>query len=153
MKHWPVYAIIVVALGLGIAAFSARGVGNTGTVASTTSMPTVTIKGNTIRVSTAVTQAEHAQGLSGRTGLAADEGMLFVFTEPGDYAFWMKDMLFSIDIVWIDAAGKIIYIAPSVSPDSYPTAFDPHMNAKYVIELPAGYMTAHNTAVGDIVQI
>lgn len=114
---------------------------------------TIQLNGNAIRVSVASTPGEREQGLSGRTGLASDEGMLFVFQQDGDYAFWMKDMLFSIDMIWIDASGKIIYIAPSVSPETYPTAFDPHMNALYVLELPAGYAAEHNVVVGDQAQI
>ena len=46
---------------------------------------------------------ERSQGLSGRPNLAAGTGMLFVFEQAGSYAFWMKDMRFPLDMVWIDA--------------------------------------------------
>lgn len=114
---------------------------------------TVALLGNTIHVTRATTPEARQQGLSGRTGLAPDEGLLFVFEQEGNYSFWMKDMRFSIDILWIDSAGTIVYIEPSVSPDTYPQSFDPKANALYVLELPAGYAVAHDVVVGDVVRI
>ena len=55
------------------------------------------------------TKAKREQGLSGKEGLAENEGMLFVFEKEGYYGFWMKDMNFPIDIAWLDKNKKIIY--------------------------------------------
>src|SRR5690349_20381775 len=65
--------------------------------------PYVIIEGTPepIFVSLADTDATREQGLSGALGLGTTEGMLFLFDYPGRPAFWMKDMLFSIDIIWI----------------------------------------------------
>src|SRR3989338_5701660 len=54
-----------------------------------------------VRVTVADTPESRERGLSGRDGLASDEGMLFVFQNDGYHTFWMKDMLFSIDIIWL----------------------------------------------------
>ncbi|MDO8575927.1 MAG: DUF192 domain-containing protein, partial [bacterium] len=85
--------------------------------------------------------------------LAADEGMLFVSPEDGGHAFWMKDMLFPIDILWISADGRVVYMAENVSPDTYPQSFRPDAPARYVLELPAGYAGAHGVSVGDVVRL
>jgi len=59
------------------------------------------------------TPALRARGLSGRAGLAPDEGMLFLFEAPALQSFWMKDMRFPIDIVWIRDR-KIVGITPDL---------------------------------------
>ena len=156
MKYVLVYAAACIVAVLSLLVYMHRQSASptVAVAAATTSVQrSIQLKGNTIQVTVVSTDADRERGLGGHTGLAPDEGMLFVFETDGDYAFWMKDMLFSIDIVWIDASGKIIYIAPSVAPDTYPAAFDPHQNARYVLELPAGYAAAHGVNVGDTVAL
>jgi len=114
----------------------------------------LTIDGNTIYVSVAATEASREQGLSGRESLAPDQGMLFIFPTEGAYPFWMKDMRFAIDMIWIANNGTIIYIQGDVVPATYPNTFQPKSAlARYVLELPAGYAIAHNIKVGDKVDI
>ncbi len=110
---------------------------------------TVTIRGNVIRVSIADTDALRQLGLGGRAGLAPDEGMLFVFPQDGSYAFWMKDMTFPIDILWLSADKYIVDIRADVSPDTYPHAFAPITPSRYVLELPAGYTQSNGIQIGD----
>lgn len=116
-------------------------------------LQTIELKGQTIRVSVADTENARGQGLSGRAGLAVDEGMLFVFPQDGKYAFWMKDMRFSIDILWLSADGGVVYMAQNVSPDTYPQDFVPNTPARYVLELPAGYVKEYTVSIGDIVRL
>src|SRR3989338_2888627 len=113
---------------------------------------TVQLRRQSIRVLVADTGASREKGLSGRSGLAADEGMLFVFPQDGKYAFWMKDMLFSIDILWLSSDGAVVFMAKNVSPDTYPRAFAPDGPARYVLELPAGFIEENSVAVGGIVR-
>lgn len=113
---------------------------------------TVTIDGQAIRVAIADTPALQELGLGNRNGLGANEGMLFIFPTDSEYAFWMKDMYFSIDMVWISNAGKIVYMAQNVSPQTYPENFVPTSPARYVLELNAGYAQAHGFKVGDTMQ-
>jgi uncharacterized membrane protein (UPF0127 family) len=93
------------------------------------------------------------QGLSGRTSLSDGTGMWFEFDTDGSYGFWMKDMQFSIDMVWVNSSYTVVTVAANVSPDSYfkenpPEVFYPTTAARYVLELPAGYAAAHGIADG-----
>lgn len=115
----------------------------------TPSMPTIQLEGETLSITIATTSEDKERGLGGRSGLGANEGMLFQFATDGRYAFWMKDMRFSIDIVWLDAQGRVVYLVKSVSPDTYPAAFAPSTPARYVLELPAGWCDAHGVKIGD----
>ena len=114
---------------------------------------TITLDGNTIHVSVADTLESRARGLGGREGLAPDEGMLFIFPKDGDYAFWMKDMRFSIDILWLSVDGEVIYSIENLSPATYPRSFVSQRPARYVLELPTGYVEAHRVKEGDIVRL
>lgn len=104
------------------------------------------------------TPQSRAQGLSERKGLAEDEGMLFVFEHPGKYGFWMKDMLFSIDIVWISEDGTVVHVEHSVTPETYskntsPQTFINTPDAKYVLELASGRADAFGLYLGTKVKI
>lgn len=110
---------------------------------------TVALDGKTIHVTIADTESARERGLGGRAELAPDEGMLFVFPSDGNYAFWMKDMSFPIDIIWLAADGTIVHIEQAVSPATYPETFAPETPARYVLELPAGYAKAYTVKVGD----
>lgn len=97
-----------------------------------------------VRAEVADTDEARAKGLSGRTELAKDEAMLFVFAQDGDKPIWMKDMQIPIDIVWLDAKKRIIEMRAEIWPDG-----DPHQiyhspaSARYVLELAAGSIKAH----------
>ena len=112
----------------------------------------VKIAGQEIKVDLALTDGEQAQGLSGRPSLAEDEGMLFVFANPGKYLFWMKDMNFPIDMIWLSSDLKVVYIEKNATPESYPETFGPGPNdgeAKYVLEVVSGFSDKNNLQVGD----
>lgn len=110
---------------------------------------TIAVASTTLSVDVADTESLREQGLSGRASLAEGSGMLFVFDQDGQWGIWMKDMRFSIDIVWIDAQGSVLTIAPAVSPGTYPKVFYPSAPARYVLELPAGWAAAHGIAEGS----
>ena len=79
------------------------------------------------------------RGLSGRESLGLDTGMLFVFENQSDNnCFWMKDMKFSIDMVWMNEKKQVLNVAKNISPDTYPESFCPVGEAKYGLELNAG---------------
>jgi len=104
-----------------------------------------------LQVTIARTPAELQQGLSGTRSLPPNQGMLFVFPKADIYPFWMKDMQYPIDILWIDEDGRIVYVAPNVSPDSYPATYKSSTPALYILELNAGFAEAHSVRVGDTV--
>jgi uncharacterized membrane protein (UPF0127 family) len=102
-----------------------------------------------VHVTIADTDALRTHGLSGKKELAPDEGMLFVFDHEDRYSFWMKDMLFPIDIVWLSTDGTIVYSADDVQPSTYPKTFQSVAPAQFVLELPAHFMNRHNLKIGD----
>jgi uncharacterized membrane protein (UPF0127 family) len=112
-------------------------------------METITIGKNTLQVEIASTDAEREQGLSDRTSMPAGHGMLFVFDPPRGVNFWMKDMQFSLDMVFATADGVITKIDTNVTPQSYPELFPSGGPITYVLELPAGYTNTVGIAVGQ----
>lgn len=102
--------------------------------------------------SLAITPQARLIGLSGKSELPSDHGMLFVFDRPGIYGMWMKNMRFSIDIVWIGENFDIVHIEKDLSPGTFPETFESKTNALYVLKLPSGYVDAHNIAVGQSVK-
>lgn len=114
-------------------------------------LPTKTIQvaGHALEVEVANTELTRAHGLSDRTTIAKDTGMLFVFPTAGFYEFWMKDMHFPIDMIWVGVDHKIVSINENVSPDTYPQLFSPKEPALYVIEVGAGYAENYRVSVGD----
>ena len=93
------------------------------------------------------------KGLSGRDALVSDGGMLFVFPDEGESLMWMKDMRFPLDILWLDSAGKVVYLKENISPDTYPLTFGKGVNSSFVIELGAGEISLSGISVGDTVNI
>ena len=69
---------------------------------SYTPPPQITIGKQTFTLDIADTDEKRSQGLSGRGKLEETQGMLFLFPQKDMYAFWMKDMLFPLDLIWID---------------------------------------------------
>ncbi len=114
---------------------------------------TVTINNKTFLVDTATTPAQWEEGLSGRSPLSPETGMLFIFNKPDNYGFWMKDMNFPLDIVWISTDLHVIHIEKNLSPQTYPTVYYPNAPAKFVLEILAGQTDANNIKIGDLVKI
>ena len=111
----------------------------------------VVLGGKEFRVEVANTMMSRAKGLSGHAPLADDEGMVFLFGESGNYGFWMKDMNFPIDIIWIEG-DKITTIAPNVGQDTYPSSFYPDLFSDKVLEINAGTAQGLGVKVGDEVK-
>ena len=106
-----------------------------------------------IEIEIADTPAERSQGLSGRRSLAENEGMLFVFDSSQIVSFWMKDMRFSIDIIWVSEELAIVGIEKNLSPATFPQTFSPTEPVKYVIEINAGWADNNNIGVGDSINL
>ena len=112
---------------------------------------TVTIDNKVYTVDTANTPAEQEQGLSGRSPLQNGTGMLFIFDTPDNYGFWMKEMNFPLDIIWISADYHIVHIEKDLTPQTYPTVYYPNSPSQYVLEISAGQTDQNNIKVGDLV--
>lgn len=108
---------------------------------------------DSIVVEFADTKSSRELGLSGRKGLEEGKGMLFVFDTPGRYGFWMKDMSFSLDILWINEDGIVVEIERAVTPQSYPKTYINASPAKYVLEVNAGEAEKRGLFIGSKVKI
>jgi uncharacterized membrane protein (UPF0127 family) len=113
----------------------------------------VTIGNVKIKVDVADTPLKQSQGLSGRAELKEGEGMFFIFEKPAHYSFWMKDMNFPIDIIWIDENYQIVDIKHSLSPETYPNTVSPKTSAQYVLEVPAGFSQKNNIVEKSTIKI
>lgn len=107
------------------------------------------INGQNLDVTIADTAKEREKGLSGWERLGENQGMLFMYTDAGQYCMWMKDMEFAIDIVWLNGDKKVVTTKENAAPDSYPEAFCPSDDAQYVLEIPHGTISKLNIKPGD----
>lgn len=119
----------------------------------------VTVNGISVPAEEAVSASERKTGLSNRTSLPSDSGMLFVLGNVKSIpSFWMKDMRFPIDILWIKD-GKILKIdknvpvPPDGADDKDLSLYHPSSPVQYVLEVNAGFSDLNGFKVGDSVQI
>lgn len=115
--------------------------------------PSVQINDTIIPVEIAKGVVAVQKGLSGRPSLASGTGMFFIFKNPGIYPFWMPNMHFPIDIVWI-AHGKVVGIEHSVSHEFnplHPRTYVPPEPIAYVLEVNSGFAEAQGIHIGDAV--
>lgn len=116
---------------------------------------TTTVKGKTFDVIVVKKKEDLEIGLSKTNKLDENKGMLFIFDNKAQHAFWMKDMKFSIDIVFIndDKIAEIIENIPSpTDKNSILPIYKPRENANKVLEINAGLVKKYNIKVGDKVE-
>lgn len=118
--------------------------------------PSVSIKNKTFYVDVAKTDNEKGEGLSIYDKLPKEKGMLFLFEKEDYYSFWMKDMKFPIDIIYINK-DRIVEIYENIpSPKSLnekPQVVKPGKKAAYVLEINAGLSEKYGFKMGDKVDI
>lgn len=151
------FILIVALLAFG------QGLTSVGFVKDQSSQPTARQKGftqvsiGTLNVAAKVASkaSDRKKGLSNLESLPFGEGLLFVFETPGSYAFWMKDMKFAIDIIWLDENRRVVDLALSVPPEPGKdkkalTLYRPRSDSLYVLEINAGLAQLHNVQIGDL---
>ena len=111
--------------------------------------PIVKIGNKTILVEIADDEAKRIQGLSGRKTLADNAGLLFIFERPAIQGFWMKDMRFPIDIIFLDEGLRVINVYEGVAPSTFPTLFYPLTLAQYVLEINSGEASRLGIDIGS----
>ncbi|MBU6500710.1 MAG: DUF192 domain-containing protein [Patescibacteria group bacterium] len=117
----------------------------------------VEIGGTTFKSEVASTILQRTIGLSGRDSLPEGEGMLFIFNGYGNYGFWMKDMKFPIDMVWI-SGDKVVGFVENAMPEPDKTVFGlkvyyPPEAVDKVLEINAGDVGRYGISVGQSVLI
>lgn len=107
------------------------------------------IASTSVFASVANTLPDRIKGLSGTPYLPDGVVKLFAFGTEGEHSIWMKDMNYSLDIIWVSRAGNIVHIEENISPDTYPKSFSSPVPAWYVIEANAGFVAREGIKVGD----
>ncbi len=99
------------------------------------------------------TPQEQNLGLGGIDYILDNEGMLFIFSEDTRYPFWMKDVKFSLDIIFLDSNYRVVHISrdADVCNDDCPLYISPVMY-RYVIEVKAGITERFEIEVGDVLK-
>lgn len=93
-------------------------------------------------------EAAKEKGLSGRPSMAPNAGMLFPYAAMEEQCFWMRDMKYSLDIIWLDRAKRVVHIEKNLAPETYPATYC--ATAQYVIELNAGETTRTGIKTGAV---
>jgi uncharacterized membrane protein (UPF0127 family) len=102
----------------------------------------------------AVSDEQREQGLMFREKINEDQAMLFIFEEEDIHSFWMKNMRFAIDILWLDSQRRIVHIesrVPPCSKDPCPS-YVPAAAAAFVLELQAGFVEKHGLRLYDRIE-
>ena len=112
----------------------------------------VTVGGVNLITSLSTTPDAQSKGLAIRDSLNENEGMLFIFETPQKYSFWMKDMKFPIDIIWINQEGKIVHIEKNLPPCVFLLpcpSYAPKDDSLYVLEVVSNFTNKFDINVGD----
>lgn len=115
-------------------------------------MPT----GHEFSLEVAADDASRARGYGGREKVGPREGMIFIFDRDDRHSFWMKDCKVSLDLIWLDANGRIVWVAakqPPCPPSGDCPSIVPPSSARYVVEFAAGTAAAESVRPGDTVVV
>ena len=105
------------------------------------------VAGHALRAEVATTVEQRMKGLMFRQKLGANDGMLFVFDEPGYHAMWMKNTPLPLSVAFVDGEGRILNIL-----DMEPNTLDQHMAAgpaRFAIETNKGWFAQRRIKAGD----
>jgi uncharacterized membrane protein (UPF0127 family) len=100
-------------------------------------------------IETVEEESQRIKGLSGRESMEESKGMLFKFEQEEYWSIWMKEMLFPLDIIWLDQNLVVVDLKENVSPETYPSSFSPQKPAKYVLEINAGLCEKYQIKIND----
>ncbi len=120
---------------------------------------TIKVDGIPLEVQVADTEPRRVRGLMFQEQLPDDQGMIFVFDKPGSYSLWMLNMQFPLDMIWFDGNGKVIHIEKDIPPCKSALeiatcqSLVPDGEAKYVLEVTAGFIDSNNITQDSILTI
>lgn len=109
----------------------------------------VIINNHEIPVTIANDDTARQIGLSHSLNLSTGTGKLFIFDKEGKYGFWMKDMNYPIDIVWISSSMKVVAVSANITPETYPKIFYPPSAVQFVLEINANESKKFNIKEGE----
>jgi len=113
----------------------------------------VELSGAKVKAEIADNPLTQTKGLMFHKPLAENEGMLFKFGHEDYYSFWMMNVSFPIDMIWISSEKKVVYIAEHAEPCFLNCKlYTPDRKAKYVLEVKDGFVKRHEIKVGDAIK-
>jgi hypothetical protein len=124
---------------------------------TTIAPPFAVINGHTFRLEIPEDEAAFYQGLGNRLSLPEDTAMLFIYPKEDRLFFWMKDMLFPLDILFLDSSQKIVDIQtmqpePGV-PDYELRSYRSSAPAMYALEMNVGLAEQFGFTVGMVIEL
>jgi uncharacterized membrane protein (UPF0127 family) len=139
-----VFGLLLAAAGRGVAAPAPRWA------------VAVLPSGHEFALEVAADDLARQRGYMGREKIGPREGMIFVFDDTGRHSFWMKDCKVALDMVWLDASLRVVWVAPDRTP--CPASGDcpsiaPPIPARYVLEFAAGTVAAESLRAGESVVV
>ncbi len=144
-------AIVVGAFVLGFI-FLQSGEVSLSSIVSGVKYQTINVERLRLRVRVAKTPAEQLASLNGISSIRSDEGMIFVFEEDGLYSISTKDMLFPVDLMWINRSGAVVDAHANVSP-GLRDPVQPRSQARYVLMISAGLMERNDILIGSSAEL
>jgi len=142
--------VVVLVLAAGVAYLFLRGSASPGFANANPGLEKrmITVGAVKFSVEVAATAAQREQGLSDRPSLAPDSGMIFPMSPPSKPPFWMPRMHFPLDFIYLNG-GRVVELKEMVSNNDL-TPFAPNEPVDAVLEVNAGYISAHGINVGDV---
>lgn len=119
-------------------------------------LPTIEIglkDGTTVTAEVAASKQERERGLMYRDALGEDEGMLFVFEKEDKYPFWMKNVNFPIDIIWINSDMRVVDAQTALPCTTHCKNYTPEYPVMYVLEVPEGFAGEHGIKIGSVIDV
>ena len=111
---------------------------------------TIKVDDTVLEVQIADNESRRIRGLMFQDQLPYDQGMIFVFDEPGVYSLWMLNMQFSLDMIWFDADGNVVHIEKDIPPCQTATeimscqSIVPNGESLYILEVTSGFIDKFN---------
>ena len=111
---------------------------------------TILVDNIALEVQIADSEPRRVRGLMFQEELPLDQGMIFVFKEPGLYSLWMLNMQFPLDMIWFDKDGNVVHIEKNVPPCKTVVEITacqsvvPDGEASYILEVTTGFVELNN---------
>ena len=126
-------------------------------VSQNTNFQEVSVGNKLYKLEVAQTYQDLERGLAKFDDIKDNEGMLFIFEEPGRWTIWMKDMKFNIDIIFLNENKEVVTIYENVKFENHENVFayrkyQPEYDSKYVIELKEGQVAENKVKIGDKIE-
>jgi uncharacterized membrane protein (UPF0127 family) len=104
-----------------------------------------------VKVEIARTEPERSRGLMYRQSLAPGRGMIFLFAEPEKLKFWMKNTYIPLDMIFIGADRRVVYVEENAEPLTVKSR-GPEEDTQFVLEVPGGWSRGHGVERGTEVR-